>query len=695
MNLQSWHNRVAETELSGTAVSGFFRQIRRDGLSCARRMKLSSVRPWSVAVALVWAVVFTATFSLYAQTNFYSPNGSEYPVVGLLHGDQVFPDVAISTTNGYVVWQDNATDGDGWGISARRLDGTLSGTLGTFRVNSIGTGNQKNPRVGLLKKGGAAFVWQGGKPAAQHIYARFLSASNTFMSTSDILISTATNTFQLNPAVAVLTNGNVVVVWASYNQAGSNSMQDIYCQMLATNGTKIGTNFLVNQYINFNQRTPVVAALNNGGFLVGWVSEQERSLAPSLGSNTTLTTSAAIQTPSVDVYARFFNANGKPATSEFIINTGSSPCADPSLAVASDGTFMLAWGQKDRANPTNGWDIVARTFSSTGQGGTVFPVNTYTHGDQYLPHIKSIGTDYMILWTSLAQDGSREGVYGQFVHSDGTLIGGEIRVNTTTMGPQMQPALASDGVGQFLAVWTSFTGLASSMDLFAQRFLNAASVLQPMSAPFVRAPFTLSKAVYQPQLAVSWAPQLGLSVANYEIYVDASNAPAAVVASNYWTMTAAQGLKTNSTHSFAVDYITTDGRRSPLSPPAKGATWSGENYDGTPVEWMRAYYGTNVSKWPVNTSKALSDGGLSLNQVFVSGGSPLDPSTWLHEQTVRTAQGMFLTWNTQPGSTYQVMVSTNFTTWTSLGAPRFAAGGSDSVFIGGGSPSYYRVMLLR
>jgi hypothetical protein len=43
------------------------------------------------------------------------------------------------------------------------LDSTLSGTLSTFRVNQQGSDDQEFPRVTLLKNGGAAFVWQGGK----------------------------------------------------------------------------------------------------------------------------------------------------------------------------------------------------------------------------------------------------------------------------------------------------------------------------------------------------------------------------------------------------------------------------------------------------------------------------------------------------------------------------------------------------
>ena len=42
------------------------------------------------------------------------------------------------------------------------------------------------------------------------------------------MVSTFTNNFQITPALAVLNNSNVVVVWASYDQAGSNSLLDVY-----------------------------------------------------------------------------------------------------------------------------------------------------------------------------------------------------------------------------------------------------------------------------------------------------------------------------------------------------------------------------------------------------------------------------------------------------------------------------------
>ena len=660
-------------------------------------MMLSSVRlPALIALAsLVVAMPFRAS----AQTNYYRTNGVEYALVGQLPGDQMNPDAAISTTGGFVVWQDKVTDGSGWGVSARQLDGTLSGKLGTFRVNVLGTNDQENPHVALLKNGGAVFVWQGGKAGFQHIYARFATPTNTFVSPSDTLVNASTNNFQISPAVAVLNNSNVVVVWSSGNQAASNSMQDVYGQLFSPAGKKIGSEFLVNQFLSFNQRTPAVAALTNGGFVVAWVSEQERGQAPNLGNNTTLQSATGGTVPSVDIYARFFNASAAPAGNEFLVNTDVSPCASPGLATAAAGGFLVVWAAHDSLTATNGWDICARPFSSTGTGGSVVRVNTHLYGDQFSPKVSAVNQEFLVVWVSLVQDGSREGVFGQFVHSDGSLTGGGCLVHTTTISQQKQPAVAADGTGQFEVVWTGYSGRPYGFDLYAQRYADVTSLLLPMSAPIVVAPFNLKQGVYQPQLQVLWPAVMGITVSNYEIYLDGSATPMALVPSDQWVMQAAEGLLASSTRSFQVGYVLGNGRRAPLSPLASGSTWSGLNWDGVPYEWMAQHYGgyaggkyaTNF--WPAVTSNVGPR--LTVYGAFVSGSNPHDSSTWLTQHLVRTPQGNFITWNTQPGATYQVQVSTNFNTWTTVGLPRFAAGATDSIYIGGGAVGYYRVVLLR
>ena len=125
-----------------------------------------------------------------------------------------------------------------------------------------------------------------------------------------------------------------------------------------------------------------------------------------------------------------------------------------------------------------------------------------------------------------------------------------------------------------------------------------------------------------------------------------------------------------------------------------------------PFEWMQQYYGNNISAWPAVTADTDGDG-MNTWQEFLAGTIPTNSTSVLRVQISKTTQmpqgqqfsqmqqGMYLSWNTQPGLTYQVQVTTNFTSWSNLNTPRFAAGTNDSIYVGGGTAGYYRVLLLR
>jgi hypothetical protein len=615
------------------------------------------------ACALILSLLLPAV--AFGQAN-YVAEGSEYLPAGVLLGDQVFPDASIRTTGGILVWEDNATDGSGSGISARRLDSSLSGWLGSFRVNQQGANDQNRPRTALLNDGGAVIVWQGGKQGFQKIYARFLSSSNTWV-TGDLLVNTFTNSSQLNPAVTVLANGNVVVAWGSFNQENASSLQGVYAQLFSPSGDKIGGEFRVNQTTPFNQRLPALASLSDGRFVVTWVSEQQRF------------------ENSVDIYGQLYSAAGVAVGSEFLINTTTNITGHPSVAGSSDGGFLVAWSERDSINRSNNWDVIARPFTSAGVGAVARRVNAMTYGDQVAPRISSIGTDYLMVWTSLGQDGSREGVYGQFLRGDGSLAGGEFRVNSTTISLQEHPTVASDRVGRYLVAWTSFAGAPGGFDLFAQRYASTGQPLPPLDAPFV-------SVVSSNILSVTWPALAGFSISNYEVYADGAAMPTASVTNTMWDMT---GLAPGSTHSFRVAYVLTDGRRSPLSEPTTNTTFGALWYFNViPQEWMSLYFGSAFWVWPSPNADSDGDGASNYDE-FRAGTNPNDADSVLRVRLQRTAQGVFLNWNTEPGLMYQVVGSTNMTTWTKLGGPRFAAGYLDSVYLGFGSRGYYKVERLR
>ena len=68
----------------------------------------------------------------------------------------------------------------------------------------------------------------------------------------------------------------------------------------------------------------------------------------------------------------------------------------------------------------------------------------------------------------------------------------------------------------------------------------------------------------------------------------------------------------------------------------------------------------------------------------------------LRSRLQTTPQGFYLNWNTQLGLMYQVQSAATLDgVWSNLGGPRFAAGTTDSIYVGGSSTGFYRIVRLR
>ena len=641
--------------------------------------KRKRMPPVFSAIARVFALLALCLGGIHAFAQgvggavHFAPLAGEFSLSGVQAGDQTRPALAFGASGGYVVWQDSLTDGDGSGISAQRLNDNLSGLLAPFRVNQLGSGHQEAPQAAVLPNGGAVFVWQGGPLGFQKIYARFLNPDGTF-ATGDVLVGAETNQPSLTPAVAVLTSGEVVVVWSRMEADGH--LQGICAQRLSGAGVLIGGEWIVNQGAPYNQSRPSAVALTGGGFVISWVSESVRGLDPNV-------TETFSDTYAVDILARRFDAAGVPLGDEFKVNTLTGNCDNPALAATANGEFTIVWEQRAVLR-TNSLDIFSRSYDAAGVAvAQPSMVNATTYGDQYAPRIATHGGTHLVIWTSLGQDGSFEGVFSRALTETGTPTGGEFLVNTTTINRQFQPTIAADSAGRMLVVWSSFTGAAAGCDLYAQRFASAQAVPTP-AAPSV-------SAISQSRLSVSWAELAGYDLAHYALYVD--GAATAVTTTNQ--IIVVSNLAAGTPHSFRLEYVLRDGRRSGLSIVGNGATWGDDaNFDGLPDDWQSRYWGLNPLGWPSGSADSDGDGATNL-QEFLAGTSPTNRGSALRLEMAQTAQGLWLNWNTEPGSVYQVQCSTNTVTWQTVGAARFAPGAVDAVAVGGSDVRLYRIIRMR
>jgi hypothetical protein len=263
--------------------------------------------------------------------------------------------------------------------------------------------------------------------------------------------------------------------------------------------------------------------------------------------------------------------------------------------------------------------------------------------------------------------------------------GDEFRINSTTISIQREPAVASDGLGRFLAVWSGYTAGDSSFEVLAQRYAGE-EVLATPTPPVVTALGSSS-------LMVSWAPLAGFpELVGYRLWIDGAATPVTVTG-NYHVI---KPLMPSTTHTVRMAYELTNSRLSPLSDAASGTTWGYDlTEDGLPDDWQAKYWTDDTRAWP--DPLADSDGdGASNKAEFQAGTDPINADSVLRVTIQPTSGGLLLQWNASVGSVYQLQSSADLKAWEDAAGPAFAAGDTASSVIPASAPTaYYRVIRVR
>jgi len=258
-----------------------------------------------------------------------------------------------------------------------------------------------------------------------------------------------------------------VVVWQSADQdRPQDNGAGIFGQRYDLDGEPVGAEFQVNLHTEFAQTDPAVTGLPTGGFAVAW-SDSSGTHPAGLAAGET----------SSGTFAQVFDADGQRVGSEFLVNDLTGSTQDQvELAARANGS-LLAVFRDNGGQDGSGQGIFLRELDATGAAlGPSVQVNVESSSSQFDPAIAVLdGGRVVVTWSSSssspAGDGSGNGVFARLFETDGSPLGGEFRVNTTTTSSQDAARVAALGDGGFVVVWDDGSGAdGSGTAVFQQRF---------------------------------------------------------------------------------------------------------------------------------------------------------------------------------------------------------------------------------
>lgn len=277
----------------------------------------------------------------------------------------------------------------------------------------------------------------------------------------EFLVNSTVAFSQGDPAVSALADGRFVVVWSDLSQTpGDTSLYAVRGQIFRADGNPNGAEFLVNTITQGAQFTPVVTGLAGGRFVVAWRDDSFAAGDPS-GSA---------------VRAQVFGPGGGKLGAEIVLpSTTLSTQEWPSLTALTGGGFVAAWGDGSQTGgDTSSRAIRAQLFdASGGRVGAEFLVNTTTLFSQNKPTTAALtGGGFVVAWPDASQAGgdtSLTAVRAQVFQANGSPLGGEFLVNTTTQGVQSEPAAHGLAGGGFVITWQDSSATGGDIDSLAIR----------------------------------------------------------------------------------------------------------------------------------------------------------------------------------------------------------------------------------
>lgn len=339
--------------------------------------------------------------------------------------------------------------------------------------------------VSMDGQGNFVVVWGGANPSPggddQGILGQRFTAA-AIPSGPVFQVNTNTTDGQFGPAVSMDDQGNFVVTWQWHN-----GFSDIRAQRFASDGTPQGGELDVSVTLPEEaENFPDVAYSTAGTFMVVWsgkycdvrgrvYSSAGDPIRDEFGV-------AAIFPGEIDAWADGFivvseDELGVTSASRFDsfgFGVGHSlqvnqtvDSSGPVVASDADNDFIVVWGYETLSSTS----ILGRRFASDGSDiGGEFQVASSTTGTVWSPDVVSEAEgNFFVMWTR-REDGISS-IRGQRYDPGGAPVGGEFEVSDPSFGSQYSAKMANNAE-RTVAVWNSATGLRGAVFLPEQIFAD-------------------------------------------------------------------------------------------------------------------------------------------------------------------------------------------------------------------------------
>ena len=259
-----------------------------------------------------------------------------------------------------VVWEDDQGNDRFYQILGRGFFANGTQRFADKTINTFGAGNQIEPTIGMADNGSFVVAWSDdfNNNDIYDIEVRGFNANGSQLF-SQRRVNNLSAGHQLQPDVAVASNGDFVVAWA--DDTDYNFFYQVLAKGYIATGSQRFATTTLNEVGTASQYRPTVGIADDGSFAAAWVDQEYR------------------------ITSRQFSALGVPVTGDAVLNNNGLQIHNrPAIDVTPAGEFVVIW-QYLAADGLFG--LRGRRLDGSGGMGQEFTVSAADSGDQVVPAV--------------------------------------------------------------------------------------------------------------------------------------------------------------------------------------------------------------------------------------------------------------------------------------------------------------------